>query len=464
MDNRKQGQKGKLPALLDIDARVRRLIDDRESTDRPPWRRILFAGSRIVYGVAQDLRQGQLTLRAMSLVYTTLLSLVPLLAISFSVLKGFGVHDQIEPLLLNLLAPLGDKAMEVAQQIVLFVDNTKVGVLGFLGFVLLFYTVVSLMQKIESAVNEVWRVSEERNFIQRFRDYLSVIVVGPVLIFSSIGIMASLMSAPVVAQISAIQPFGWILQLIGYLVPVAMVVGAFTFIYVFIPNTEVRPGSALVGGIVSGILWHALGWVFATFVATSAQYTAIYSGFATPILFMIWLYLGWLILLTGASIAFYHQHPDRVFGDGPPAELGNRARERIALLMLREIGGHFYAGGMALSAEEVAAALNMPSKVLAPILATLARGRLLGLTGDEPPRYFPARPLEITPVKEVLDLVRAGGDAKLEAQKGAPMDPGVDDLMARVDRAIGRSLEGLTLKDLLAADEPVGQDKVARKQ
>ena len=101
------------------------------------------------------MREGQLTLRAMSLVYTTILSLVPLLAISFSILKGFGVHNQVEPMLLNLLAPLGNKGVEITERIVGFVDNVKVGVLGSLGFVLLFYTVVSLMQKIERTFNYV---------------------------------------------------------------------------------------------------------------------------------------------------------------------------------------------------------------------------------------------------------------------------------------------------------------------
>ena len=117
---------------------------------------------RVSYALIRDLREGQLTLRAMSLVYTTILSLVPLMAISFSILKGFGVHNQVEPVLLNLLAPLGDKGVEISERIVGFMDNVKVGVLGSLGFVLLFYTVVSLMQKIERAFNYVWQIKTER--------------------------------------------------------------------------------------------------------------------------------------------------------------------------------------------------------------------------------------------------------------------------------------------------------------
>ena len=149
---------------------------------------------RVLYRVLGDVVDGQLTLRAMSLVYTTLLSLVPLLAVSFSVLKGFGVHNQIEPILLNVLAPLGERGVEITRQIIEFVENVKVGVLGSLGLGLLLFTVVSLTQKIERAFNYTWRVTEHRSFVQRFSDYISVILIGPLLIFSAIGITASICS------------------------------------------------------------------------------------------------------------------------------------------------------------------------------------------------------------------------------------------------------------------------------
>jgi len=113
-------------------------------------RRRLVQALRMVYAVGRDLAEGQLTLRAMSLVYTTLLSLVPLLALSFSVLKGFGVHNQVRPTLLALLAPLGEKGVEITEQVIGFVDNIKVGVLGALGLGLLVYTVITLLQKIEA--------------------------------------------------------------------------------------------------------------------------------------------------------------------------------------------------------------------------------------------------------------------------------------------------------------------------
>jgi membrane protein len=138
---------------------------------------------RLAIVLVRDLAQGQLTLRAMSLVYTTLLSIVPLLALSFSVLKAFGVHNQAEPMLRKFLAPLGEKGEEVSHQIIGFIQNMNVGVLGSVGLALLLYTSVSLIQKIEESFNHIWHISHARNLGERFSRYLSVLLVGPILLF-----------------------------------------------------------------------------------------------------------------------------------------------------------------------------------------------------------------------------------------------------------------------------------------
>ena len=163
-----------------------------------PWRHFL----QIIVMVGRDLMGGMITLWAMSLVYTTLLSMVPLLAVSISVLKGFGVHDQLQPTLVRLLAPLGEQSVEISARLVGFVENMEIGVLGALGLGMLIYTAISLIQKIESAFNHTWRLQASRNLMQRFSDYLSVIMVGPVLVFSAVGITASLSSNHIVEALN----------------------------------------------------------------------------------------------------------------------------------------------------------------------------------------------------------------------------------------------------------------------
>ena len=197
-----------------------------------PKLRPMLSALRIGHLIIRDLLEGQLTLRSMGLVYTTLLAIVPLLAVSFSVLKGFGVHNQLEPIMLNVLAPLGDKGVEITRTIIGFVDNIKVGVLGSLGLVLLFYTVVSLIQKIERAFNYTWRVSDQRPIMQRFSDYLSVILIGPVLVFSAIGITASVSSVSVVKDAMDIEAVSMVFTFFSRLIPYLLIILAFTYLYV----------------------------------------------------------------------------------------------------------------------------------------------------------------------------------------------------------------------------------------
>lgn len=415
----------------------------------PPGRRRLLHTARLVYAVGRDLAEGQLTLRAMSLVYTTLLSLVPLLALSFSVLKGFGVHNQIQPTLLALFAPLGEKGVEITHQIIGFVDNIKVGVLGTLGLALLIYTVTTLLQKIEQDLNYVWRIKRGRPLAQRFSQYLSVLTVGPVLVFSALGITATLLSAAVVQQLMAIEPFGTLIGWAGQLVPYLLVIAAFAFVYVLMPNTRVRLGSALIGATAAGILWQSLGWAFATFIATSAKYTAIYAGFAIVVVTMIWLYLNWLIILIGASVAFYHQHPAQLATSRREPQLSNRAKEKLALMAMTLIGRQFHGSGPAWTLDGLADRLGVPVNALEPLVETLRRRGFLIETGDDPIGLVPAHALEHITIKALLDAVRFAEETRDIATGTLPSDAQVDGVISDIDAAIEDRLGARNLRDLV---------------
>ncbi|HEY5790525.1 MAG TPA: YihY/virulence factor BrkB family protein, partial [Gammaproteobacteria bacterium] len=376
-------------------AALERLVWSPELRSLPRWRRLPLRLARIVYAVVRDLADGQLTLRAMSLVYTTLLSLVPLLAVSFSLLKGLGVHYQFEPLLAKLLVALGDQGVEVTGRIIEFVENVRAGVLGTVGLAFLLFTVISLIQKIEGAFNFTWRVSSQRPLGQRFSNYLSVILVGPALVVAALGITATVTHAEAFTRVVELLWLGPLVQFISRLVPYLLVIGAFTFIYTFVPNTRVRLRSALVGALVAGVLWESCGWAFTSFVAGSTKYTAIYSAFATLILFMIWLFLSWLILLIGASIAFYHQHPAYLVRGGRQPRLSIRQREHHTLAALCLIAGRFQQGAPALGAERLALQLALPQDQLVELLEPLLAAGLL--LRSERGDYLPARaPVRIT--------------------------------------------------------------------
>ena len=389
--------------------------------------------------VARRMASGILPLRAMSLVYTTLLSLAPLLAVSFSVLKAFGVHNQIEPTLAGFLAPLGPRGAELATQVVTFVDNIQVGVLGALGLLLLLYTVIALVQKVEQAFNAIWQVRRPRTLLRRFSDYLSVLLVGPLLVFIALGIIASLTSSSLVQGLTAFLP-SEVITLAGRLAPFLLLVLAFTFVYLFVPNTRVRLVPALVGAALAGLAWQISGWAFATFVAGSARYAAIYSGFAILILFLIWLYLSWLILLTGSQIAFYLQNPHFIRSeDLAAAPLGAEA-EALALALMYRVGVSHRDGTSPPAAETLARELGVGGDRLEPVLERLEGAGLL-VPGGQSEGLMPARDIHRIPLAAVVGALRSY-DAK--ALPGP-----VADLVEELDRSVEAALAARTVADLV---------------
>lgn len=404
---------------------------------------------RTIVILARDLAFGQLTLRAMSLVYTTLLSIVPLLALSFSVLKAFGVTNQIRPMLLNLLAPLGEQGAEVAQRITGFIENMNVGVLGAVGVVLLLYTSISLIHKIEESLNYIWHAPRPRPLGERFTRYLTVLMVGPILVFSALGVTATVMNIEVVRGLMALDVLGEVVQVFSRLVPYLLIIAAFTFVYLFMPNTRVRLWPALVGGIVGGIAWQTAGWVFAVFIAGSNNYAAIYASFAILILFMIWLYLSWLVLLFGSSVAFYVQHPEYLVLRGGEPRLSNRMRERLALSTIELVARRFIHGDAAPRQQDFTRHLQVPSHVQMVVLDALERRTLIVASADDPTTYLPARDPGRILVAEVLEAVRMAGEEGFLSPSLVPVQPVVDRLVTRLQRSTAESLAGMSIRDLV---------------
>ena len=417
----------------------------------PAGKAAVLVAVRILYRVIADFARGELTLRAMSLVYTTLLSLVPLLALSFSILKAFGVHNQLEPLLLNFFAPLGEKGVELANNIVRFVGNMGVGVLGFLGLIMLIYTVVALIQKIEAAFNFIWKEPGLRSLPQRLSGYLSVVLLGPMLVVTALGITATVMSSHLMSELLAIEPFGSLFYLLGKLLPYLLVIGAFTVTYLIIPNTTVRWRSALVGGIVAGVVWESAGWGFAAFIVGSVNYEMVYSGFAIVILFLIWLYLNWLVVLLGASITFYHQNPGYQLRHDAHLVLGFRAREALALEIMRVVGEAYQQGDVQWTKEKFIEEKSLPPAVISEVLDKLLSAGLLVYACDDSAHLIPGRDLQRISIKDVIDVL--GGEFDVNDGRVEWVGETVLNTMRQMDTATTKHLAEKSIKALFSPQE-----------
>ncbi len=424
-------------------------------------RRFCVMSARLMHVSIRLFMQDELAVRAKSLVYTTLLSLVPLLAVSFSVLKAFGVHNKIEPTLLRFLAPLGENGPEITNRILEFVSNMKVGVLGSVGMAFLLYTVVSVIGQIENSFNSIWRIKKPRPLLRQFSNYVSVILVGPIMIFAAIGMTATVMSSTVVQGLIGIGGLGVVVFIAGKLLPYVMTCVAFTFMYVFIPNVKVKLRAGLVGGLFSGILWELSGWGFTKFVVTSAKYSAIYSGFAILVMFMLWLYISWLILLVGAEVAFLHQYPQYMMMREETVRLSNRMKERMAFSLMYLIAKSYLRPGPAWTIDSLIDRLGLPIERVRDMLDELVRRGMLVRTEDDNPYYVLARDMEIITLPEILQAARSAEEdshaADLDALSPAP----VGTLSGRMSDALSGTVEGRTLRDLVTAGEhkPAGEDR-----
>ncbi len=440
--------------MLPIKEKIDNKIWNVDINSLPWWQASLLSIVRFMYILMVDFLDGQLNLRAMSLVFTTMLSIVPLIAVSFAVMKAFGMHNQMEPMLLQYLAPLGAQGEEIAQQIMGFVNNIKVGALGILGLLVLFYVIARLIKKIEFSFNYTWRIKQTGSLIRRLGNYV-VIMFGFVLVFGAIAVTGTALNSNVAQAILAVEPFGTLLSFATRLLPYLMIIAAFTAAYLFTPNTRVRFIPALVGGIVAGILWQTIGWVFATFISASmsTSYTAIYSSFAFLFVFMIWLWWSWLILLIGSSVAFYKQHPEYLYINSHDLSLTNRQKEELALQIMTAIGKRFYNNQSPIEIDSIVYDLKQPKQSIEEQLSLFEEHGLLIKVESDTLAYTPARPLEELNLKSVIDTVREPGPNNYLKSMQSRSHSLINKLIKDMDYSLEQLLGSKTIRDVVKSSD-----------
>ncbi|MCM2312722.1 MAG: YihY family inner membrane protein [Steroidobacteraceae bacterium] len=401
---------------------------------------------RYLYALLRDLGRGELGLRAMSLVYSTLFAIVPVIAVAFSVLKAFGYHRELEPVLFEFLRPLGDQGYELTKSIMGFVENVQGTILGTVGFAILLYTAVSMIQKTEESLNFVWHVERPRSLARRVSEYLVVMLVGPAMAVFAMVLLARIEASDALARLSGLATGDTGTFSNAHLTPYLMVVALFAFVYMYMPNTRVRLGPAGVGALFGGVLWAAVGALFARIVVYSAKTAAIYAGLAVVLLFLVWVYLSWLILLLGAQLSFYVQHPEHLRGGHAEVPLTSALRERVALAVMYLVGERFVAGGTRWTIAGLAERLDVPGTVLDTIVSALQEhGLVLDVEDDS---VAPARDLSAITLDAILDAVRhETPDPRRPTPRAVPE---ADQVARLADEALRASLRGRTLRDLLA--------------
>ena len=405
---------------------------------------------RYPYAVARDLAHGDINLRAMGLVYTTLLSVVPLIAFAFAVLKGFGVHRELQPIIYEFFRPMGEAgADEITSRIMQFADNVSSGVLGSVGFALLVWTLLGTIQKVEDSFNFLWRVEQPRSWARRVAEYLSLLVIGPILMVGFIGLSHATVGKALDTAITEVPMLQQVSQFLLKLSPYVMVTGFFTVLYMFIPNTRVHWKPALIGAVTAGVLWAAVGKMFTALVMVSARFTIVYAGFAFIVGALLWTYFGWLILLAGTQLSFYIQNPSYLRIGLQPLRLSCAEMEQLALKAMYLVARTHMNGGPRWTVNRLAGELGLPGIAIAQIGAGLEKAGLLIVTEDD--EFVPGRDISRISVQEIVDVARNQRSGH-SAGRGVEI-PSIDRLTENLEKARRDCCAGRTLRDLL--DETV---------
>ena len=446
---------------------MKQLLWEQNPTELSWMKRTLLRQLQTVVLVGRDFAQNRCLLYAASLTYYTMLSLVPLLALTFALLKAFGVQNLLEPIIMDKLNVGNEEAL---QTLLGYINNTQVGGMGGIGLLFLLIAVTSLLTNVEAAFNHIWGVDEIRPMVRRFSDYLSVILVGPVLIISAISMTSTLASYSLVKTLMDMQLIGNMILLVLKIAPFVFMWLAFTVLYIFMSNIKVVWRAAFVGGVVGGTLWQMAQWGYVNFQVGVAKYNAIYGAMAALPIFMVWLYLSWVIVLFGLQVTYAKQNLRTSGRDLRGEEVSRTCYEQLAMVIMVTLADRFSRGESALTQEQLAKLLFIPPRLCRNILQHMVA---LGFVSELCSRlgrrsYQLGRAAENLKVSECLRVMRNQGERVLHL-KPHPQTRVAVEVCGEFQLAMEEGLQGVTLKDLVqrcqergAAEVEVEMDELER--
>lgn len=325
-------------------------------------------------------------LRASSLTFFTLLSIVPIFAMGFGIAKGFGLDKNLEEQLKSAFAG----QQEILDRILEFSNNqlerTAGGMVAGLGVLLLFWTILKLMGNMESALNEIWGIKRGRTIGRKMMEYVIVMFIGPLLLIMSQGVTAFISTHATlgVNQFEFLQFLGPVVILALKFVPLIFLWALFTFLYIFMPNTKVSFCSGAFAGFIAAVLFQIVQFAYFQFqVKIFTQYSAIYGSFAAMPLFLVWLEVSWMIFLLGAEISFSHQNVDTFEFDHDIKNTSPKFRRELQIFTAAIIAERFEEGGRPVSMVELTKDFSMPYRLAKLILNDLTKAGVITLViGD----------------------------------------------------------------------------------
>ena len=354
---------------------------------------------------------------AAALTYSTILAIVPIMAVVFAVARGFGYSKYIETWFRDMLTSQPQAAEIIIGFVNSYLVHTKSGIILGLGLVFMLWTVLMLVSNIEKTFNDIWQVKKPRSLFRTFTDYIAMLFLVPIIIVVMAGI--SIFMATIADNLDQYVVISSVAHFLIDLSPYILLSGAFFALYVFMPNTKVHLRSAILPAILAGTAMHWLQFFYIHSQIWVSSYNAIYGSFAALPLFMLWVQFSWIICLVGAELTYTMQNLEESAFMSDAKSMSHRYRMMLSALLLSLICKRFAEGRKPYTALELKLETNIPIRVTSELLYDMTQAHLILETyttdekGDDPV-YLPAESLDNLSVGTMIDRLESQGGWKLD--------------------------------------------------
>jgi membrane protein len=423
--------------------------------DLPSVKAFFFRALRILLLASRRFVTDHCQQTASVLTYYSLLNIVPVLAVAFAIAKGFGLEKLVEKQIVQI-AEKADWQADATNQLLTFshnlLDQAKGGLIAGVGIILLLWTVISIMGKIEASLNDIWEVRTSRTLIRKFSDYMAMMLLAPVLlvISSSATVLVASQVTLILTKISFLGVFSSIILFLLNLLPYVSIWVLLTMLYLVMPNAGIPPRSAILGGIVAGTITQVVQWAYITFQIGVASYGAIYGSFAALPLFLGWIQVSWMIVLFGAEIAHANEHYE-TYGFHPDyARLSVSAKKLLMLRIFYLLTKRFSLGEKPLSARQIAHAVEIPIRLVESLLRELSEVGLVVETAKgfmSEAAFQPGRSIEEITLHFALDEYEKYGVAKIPDYRSDDADK-IARYLKEISETIEKSPGNVRLKEI----------------
>jgi len=407
---------------------------------------------RVVLMAWKGFRDNRISLRASALTFYTMLSVVPVAAMVFGISKGFGFEQKLERILREQISKR-EEFQAVIEYIINFAQNMleriKGGFIAGIGLVVLFWAVMQVLGNIENSFNAIWQIKRPRPFIRKFSDYLSMMLIAPVLFVLSSTITVYISE---IAQSSAtyMQYVGPLLNFLVKLLPYILIFLLFTLLYVIMPNTKVLFKYGLYAGIIAGTIFQITQWIYIHFQVGVSRYGAIYGSFLALPLFLVWLQLSWLIVLLGAEISFAYQNIEKYEFETEALKIPTHKKRLLTFLIIHQIIRGFMEGIPPLTATQISHNLAIPIRLVRDIIFDLHESGLIAETSTEYPReraFLPAIDINRITVSYIIEKLDMQGQDLTIGEESEYLKQ-FSDIQIGLFKAIEKSPDNKLVKDI----------------